>query len=185
MTVSPPEDSDETLMGRYLDGDVQAFDLLYRRHAGRVRSLLLRKLARPEEADDVTQKVFLKFHTAREQYDASYRVVQWLFVIARTALVDHLRAQGRNPVRLSDDGEMPEGRVDPGQDALQASTGEAEAWLERLPNEAREVVRLRVIEEHTYEEIAERLGKSEAGVRQTLSRALRRLKSRGLARGES
>jgi len=172
--------TDEELMRAYLGGDERAFEALYRRHSPNVYGYLRRKLPDRASADEVFQSVFLKLHQTRRNYDPAYPFAQWLFVVARTTLFDHFRKAGRQvPVA---DLPFDEERVsqNPPPPAL---TGEKE-WeaLNRLPPEQRQAIEMRVIDERSYEEIADKLNRTPLGVRQLVSRGLRKLR---LARGKS
>lgn len=168
---------DEKLMLAYRAGDEAAFRELYRRHGGRVHAFLRRRLAGAEEVDEVFQKVFARLHEARGRYEPKFPFAQWLFVLTRNVLLDHLRQDARR--RAREERAMSQ---DPGPAALEEVKDERPERLGELTGPDRQAVEWRVIDELSYAEIARRLGSSEAGVRQRVSRALRRLRGR---RGES
>lgn len=172
--------SDEDLMRAYQSGDSLAFEVLYRRHAGKVYSYLLKRVKRREEVDEIFQAAFTKFHQARGSYDPAYPVLQWLFVIARTTLLDHQRKAWRLSELTSDAplDDVMDRVADPSQDPrVPTLTGEKEmAALEALPEAQRKAVAWRVLDEESYEEIAKRLSRSQESVRQIVSRALRQLR---------
>jgi RNA polymerase sigma factor (sigma-70 family) len=158
--------------------DYSAFTRLYELHSGRVHAYLGRKLSNPEEVDEVFQKVFLKLHQTRSRYNPAYPFTQWLFVIAKTACLDHFRRQGRRPATESIEafGDVFKAELsqDPGSVAFK---GEKELTiLEDLPPDQRAALEMRVIEEKSYDEIAAALKKTEQNVRQLVSRALRKLR---------
>ena len=74
--------TDEELMHLYLSGEILAFEELYKRLSPRVYSYVLKKLESRQDADEIHQAVFLKFHNSRHNYDFKYTVLQWLFVIS-------------------------------------------------------------------------------------------------------
>lgn len=173
------QETDAELMREYLAGDSSAFEALYGRFSGRVYGYLLAKLGRREEADEVFQMVFQKFHQSRASYDPAYPVLQWLFVLSRSVLLDHFRKQ-RRQVAVVDDADLNAIPAEVSQTgaALTLSGQEEPArMLEALRPEQREIVSLRVLDELSYAQIAERLGKSQESVRQTFSRAMRRLRA--------
>src|SRR5687768_16813060 len=94
--------TDEQLMQAYLSGDYLAYECLYQRHAAKVLGFLKKRLSSLAEAEEVFQEVFIKLHQVRHQYDAKYAFSQWLFVIARTSLLDHFRKSKRQ-VKIADD----------------------------------------------------------------------------------
>jgi RNA polymerase sigma-70 factor, ECF subfamily len=170
--------SDEELMRAYTAGDFSAFEALYRRHEGRVYAYLRKRFQSAEEAEEAFQKVFLKLHQARKSYDPAYLFTQWLFVIARSVALDHLRKLGRAApsASLEDFGDVFAAELSqtPGSPAYKGE--EDLTILEDLPPEQRAALEMRVLEEKSYEEIARALNKSQPNVRQLVSRALRKLR---------
>lgn len=172
--IFPLQLSDEELMERYrTNGDEGAFATLYDRHARRVYGYLTQRIPKREECDEVHQCVFLKFHRSRHLYDSRHSVLQWLFVIARTTLMDHFRKVQRSVLTVDDpDGLQSAKAVVPEQ--LERSV-EFDA-LKLLSERERSAIHMRVLDELSYHEIARRLGHSEPSVRQMVSRALKKLR---------
>ena len=182
----PPEVlEDRVLMTRYLRGDFSAFEELYRRHSPKVYGYLKKRVRNLEDVDEIFQKIFAKFHSSRETYKESYPVLQWLFVISRSVMLDHLKSL-RRKADLSEKVLL----ASLSQSAPEVSLSEqmtseisfqnpeltSAAPLKSLAPLAKEVVHLRVIDELSFAEIATRLGLRESNVRQVLSRSLRKLK---------
>lgn len=169
--------TEEELMRRYREGDSAAFDMLYQRHSGKVYAYLRKKLSSQEEAEEVFQATFMKFHRSRQIYDPKYPVLQWLFVIVKSSLTDHYRKLGRQ-VPITDQAIENYSDISSQNERDEALSEERVATiLQGLPPDQREIVERRVIKEDSYEEIAMSLKRSEAGVRQIVSRALRKLKN--------
>jgi RNA polymerase sigma-70 factor (ECF subfamily) len=181
--------ADESLMLAYAAGDYSAFETLYQRHSGRVYAYLKRKLSSVEEADEVFQKVFLKLHQTRTKYDASYLFTQWLFVIAKTSVLDHFRKQGRQvpTSSLGDFGDVFEVELSQtqGNPALLLEEGKRLEILEDIAPEQRQAIEMRILEEMSYEEIAKALNRSQESVRQIISRALKKLRLSATNSGSS
>lgn len=130
-----------------------------------------------EEAEELTQDVFLKTWKARDQLEGLDNFDNWLFIISRNAIVSAVRQKLRRPGFLR------------GQD------GEAEAlrpdqWLEHrqhyqllltgiglLPEKRQQVFRMSRLEGLTHEQIAERLGMHKDTVAQYIVKAVAFLKS--------
>ncbi len=180
--------SDEELMELYRNqGEQDAFETLYQRHAGRVYGYLSRRIQDRSERDEIHQSVFLKFHQSRAQYDPQYSVLQWLYVIARSTTQDHLRKLQRTLVAVHDSEGESDGKqrhqieniaAEASQEAFGA-LGEAQvdlSALKEISDADRAVIQMRVLDEYSYEEIAKKLGRSEPAVRQMLSRALKKLR---------
>lgn len=172
--------STETLMLEYQKGDTLAFEVLYRQVSPKLYGYLLKKISR-EEADDVFQKTFLKIHRFRDQYDPQYRFEQWLFVIARSVLLDHLKQKKRGVMGMIDSTietieEIAAPVSQTADVAAYTSQGDAVS-LNLLSEQQRQIVELRVSDDLSYREIANRLKQSETNVRQIFSRAIKKLRS--------
>jgi RNA polymerase sigma-70 factor (ECF subfamily) len=171
--------SDEELMQAYQLGGSFAFDELYRRYASRVYSFLRKKVSQPEEVDEVFQRTFAKIHQARGSYDPKFLFSQWLFTACRTSIADHFRSLKRQDLLGDQDAqELLENYPDLSQTG-HLPTYEEERGINALNGlspEQRMVVELRVFDELSYGEIAKRLGRSEAAVRQVVSRSLSKVR---------
>ena len=185
-----PEDS--ALMLRYRDGDVAAFEALYRRHNDALYRYLLRLSHNRDTAEDVFQEVWMKVMQGIGSYDAARGPFRaWLFRVAANAAVDRQR---RDAVRLGDELDAPvedgEGRrVDllpsdgPDPERLSASHEAGVALGRRLGKlEARQrtAVLLRHQQGHSYAEIAHAMAIPEGTAKTLVHRgvaALRRAMS--------
>jgi RNA polymerase sigma-70 factor (ECF subfamily) len=169
--------TDEELMVRYLAGDDSAFELLYGKYSGKVYAYLRKKLNSPQEVEELFQISFLKFHRARDRYNSKYPVLQWMFVIVRSSLIDHYRKTARQ-VDLSDIPiECFSEPMSQNEAAPSLISERAGALLGQLPRHQRDIVTRRIIDDQTYEEIALSLNCSEESIRQTVSRTLRKMKT--------
>lgn len=182
MVQSQNEDTqDQQWMQEYLEGETDSFQKLYRRHSSKVMGYLVKRLQSAEEREEVFQQAWMKFHTSRESYDAHYPVLQWIFVVTRSVLLDHVKKKGREIVLDYVESDEKLDRLS--QNSEHRSDAEPENserdWSEKLkalkPDQAR-VIELRVRDEMSFQEIALKLKKSQASVRQILSRAMRTLR---------
>lgn len=142
-----------------------------------------RRTLDPEAALDLTAETFAQAFRSRGKFRGSTEAEAraWLLTIARRQIARYLergsldrRAVERLgihvPTMETDELEEVERRA--GLRGLRIALG---AELRRLPADQREAVRLRVVEERRYDEIAAELGLKEATVRARVSRALRTL----------
>jgi RNA polymerase sigma-70 factor (ECF subfamily) len=133
-----PDDS--ALMLRYQDGDVAAFETLYRRHKDPVFRYLLRLSGHPHTAEDVFQEVWGKIVKARASYRPTARFTTFLFRVAHNCFIDHVRRNRRHAGNAPFD---PEQHSAPG-DSLETATERSlarerlEAALANLPEEQRD-----------------------------------------------
>src|SRR2546427_5883528 len=73
----------------------EALELIYSAYKSRIYSFLLRLLADPVGADDLTQDVFTKAYQALGSLTTEHRVLPWLYRIATNTAIDHLRRKRR------------------------------------------------------------------------------------------
>ena len=74
-----------------------AFEVLVERYQHRLLGVLVHLVGRVEEAEDLTQEVFLRIYRARKGYRPRAKFSTWLFTIANNLALNHLRGKGRNP----------------------------------------------------------------------------------------
>jgi RNA polymerase sigma factor (sigma-70 family) len=174
-------DDDAKLVARIARGDRAAFAAIYDRYLPLVLRWSLRETRNREVAADLAAETFAAALIASPRYRSSKGSVgSWLLGIARNKLRESLRDQrvedsarrrlGLDPAAF---GEADFERV---EELTSLDAGVVELF-ETLPPALREAVAQRVIEERSYEEIAEELRCSESVVRQRVSRGLRTLRS--------
>lgn len=174
------QESDEMLMVRLMDGDREAFDRLYERYEGRIRSFIYRFVGDREASEDLTQEVFLKVYRNPRAFDPRGRFVTWIFAVARNAGIDHLRLK-RLPIVASathdEEDDSPIAlpaplALAPDERALQNELeGRMQEILETLSPKLREVFALCAVQGLSYEEAAEVIGCPVKTVSSRLSRA--------------
>ena len=140
-------------------GDWDALDYLYSRHADDVLRFVQSIVHNRHDAEDVTQEVFAKLMRAIHRYEErAVPFAAWITRVARNAALDHVRSRRQIPVeevRISENGheETSFERLYAFKRALAA-----------LPESQRQVLILRHIGGLSPNEIADRLGKTEASV---------------------
>lgn len=162
--VSRAPATDETLFGRFKEGDQAAFDLLLKRYQGPIFSLILKSVRNHQAAEEIFQDVFFKVIEKRDSFrtDVSFRA--WLFTVCRNTCIDTARKNKRAPGidSIFADEEKPlEIRLgSPNPGPLEGAAGSQldsflEEALRELPPEQRETFYLKVKGEMTFEEIGE------------------------------
>jgi RNA polymerase sigma-70 factor (ECF subfamily) len=134
-----PEDS--ALMLRYKDGDVAAFEILYRRHNDALYRYLLRLCRHRDNADDIFQEVWGKIIKAADRYRPTAKFTTFLYRVAHNCFIDYLRRNKRHTHTGNLD---PDAQPDPGDlPEMQAERSLArerlEVALQDLPDEQRDV----------------------------------------------
>jgi RNA polymerase sigma-70 factor (ECF subfamily) len=172
--------------------DPRAFGDFYRAHAAAVTRHFARRVVDAEAALDLTAETFAQAYAGRRGFRGSTdeEARAWLYTIAQRQLAGYLRRgyadrEARSRLGLqrpeADAEELQRVEELGGMSDLRAQLARQ---MEDLPEGYREAVRLRVVEELPYLEVARRLAITETAARMRVSRALGHLRTI-LARGVS
>jgi RNA polymerase sigma-70 factor (ECF subfamily) len=156
-------DPDAQLVQNCLKGEGPAWEELVRRHTRRVYNMCYRFTARPAEAEDLSQEVFLRIYRTLPSYRAEQGAfATWLTRVTRNLLVDNYRRTRRDRVTDSLEDAMPQVEAKPSAQrtpdklALANEIGQqVHSALARLSPELREAVILRDLQGLEYTEIQE------------------------------
>ena len=183
-------DPDVRLMLQVRDDVPGAFEVLVERYQHRLVGLLGHLVGRPEEAEDLSQDVFLRIYRARKGYKPKAKFSTWLFTVANNLALNHLRNKGRNPIVPPPGGISTAGLGSP---TSQAVARDATASAQMRQVELADVVRdalavlgedqklavlLNKFEDMSYADIAEVMGRSEPAIKSLLARARTQLRER-------
>jgi RNA polymerase sigma-70 factor, ECF subfamily len=174
---------DDGLVERARRGDVDAFEQLYRLHAGRVYALCLRLAADPVVARELTQDTFVKAWEALPRFRAEASLSTWLHRIAVNAMLERRRGEQRRTARVSLADDEDEGEMDVAGIVLAPDVATAidlERAIAALPPGVRRAFVLHDVEGFTHEEIATMTGLAAGTLRAQLFRA-RQLLMRALS----
>ncbi|MET3948475.1 RNA polymerase sigma-70 factor (ECF subfamily) [Arthrobacter sp. UYCu512] len=165
------EGSDELLARRAGDGDMDAFELLARRHGTIMRAYARRVLGSTTEADDVVQEALIQaWNQIGGLRDAS-AARPWLLRITGNLAVDVLRRR-KSHATIEHTPDLADPAPGPESSAITITGTQAlERALAALPEEQRRCWVLRELGGQTYEDIAQTLNISRAAVRGRLARA--------------
>jgi RNA polymerase sigma-70 factor (ECF subfamily) len=166
-------------IARTKEGDRDALRFLYVRYSDNVYGYICSIVRDEQEAEDLTQHVFMKLITVIVQYqDHGIPFSGWLLRLARNVALDHLRRRRATPTEevFGADVHADEGVRDRARDL--------HAALATLPEEQRDVMVMRHVVGLSPGEIAEEMGRSESSIhglhhrgRRALQKELRRLGS--------
>ena len=155
-------ETDERLMARVAEGDVHAFEAIYRRYH-RQAYWLAARVAGPAGAEEATQEAFISLWRGAASFDATRASLRtWLFALVRYRSIDALRREGQRALHQerSEDAlehvEAPEHTEE--QVLANDDYDRARRLMSALPPEQREVIDLAYVAGYSQTEIAERVG---------------------------
>ena len=164
-------------------GEREAFDELVVRYQRNIYRLCYRYVNNHEDANDLTQEVFLKAWRAIGRFRGQSAFSTWLYRIGVNACLNFRAA--RRPLAQ----ELPEALPDPGMGAAERVESEQQARrvreaVARLPEKQRATLILKIYHELTHQEVAQVLGSTVGTVKANLFHALGNLRKLVAAGGE-
>jgi RNA polymerase sigma-70 factor, ECF subfamily len=159
-------------------GDVDAFELLYREHAGRIYALCLRlKAGDSTDATELMQDVFIRAWRRLETFRGDCAFSSWLHRLAVNTMLENARSDNRRIARVlpMDDTSRLAGAARSSGIDLKMDMEDA---IASLPKGARLAFVLHDVEGYQHQEIAEQLGVTVGTIKAQLHRARRLLRER-------
>lgn len=172
----PPIMSDELrIIENAKQGDLGAFEKLYRAHVGRIYATCLRLAGDPDRAEEITQDVFLRLWQKIQTFKGQSAFSSWLHRLTVHLVIDRMRWEQRRSKweRITDDVEshrLPE------RDSSPETKLALEEAIAALPPGARLAFVLHDIEGYRHEEIAEMAAIAPGTSKAQLHRARRLLR---------
>jgi len=171
-----PQHATDEIIERCLNGDQTAWESIVRLYRRKVFNVAYKFVGRHDQAEDLTQDVFLKLYKSLDTFDRRANFQTWLISVSRNLCIDHYRAVRKERETINRD-------VDPANFAPAAPDARADVLLEqrdrvkllrlaldKLAPTLRTAVMLRDIQELTYQEIADRLRLPEGTVKSRINR---------------
>ena len=169
-------DSIEALIQRCLRGDQHAWELIVRQYWRKVFNVAYKFVGKHDEAEDLTQDIFLKIFKSLDTFDRRANFQTWLISISRNLCIDHYRSVRKE--RKTIDRDVDANELTPASHEIspvQALEQRDRVVLLRqaltaLPETLRTAVLMRDIQELSYQEIADRLRLPEGTVKSRINR---------------
>lgn len=175
--------SDEMLAWQTLSGDIAAYEELVNRYKNQVYAIVYRIIGHAQEAEDLTQEVFLTVYEKMYQFDSNKKFAPWIYRIATNTSISALRKRKKTVMVNFDeaysapvDSYAPFQMGDPHSVFEQRELHrEIDAAIMALPENYRVVITLRYQMDLDNHEIAETLGISKENVEVKVHRARKAL----------
>lgn len=161
--------SDRVLLNSYLQGDRNAISQLIERHSRRVRDYINMMVKDEALAEDLFQETFIKAVRVIDsgRYSDSGKFLAWILRIAHNQVIDHFRAQKQGRVVSESNagydvlGTLRFAERSVEEDIISEQiAADIRKLVDRLPDEQREVVKMRYYADLSFKEIAEQTGVS-------------------------
>ncbi|GAB5556376.1 MAG: sigma-70 family RNA polymerase sigma factor [Schleiferiaceae bacterium] len=154
---------DSALVSRYIAGEENCLAILINRHESKIYSFILSKIKDTELANDVFQDTFVKvINTLRQgRYNEEGKFLPWVMRIAHNLVIDHFRRLKRMPtVSPNSDFDIfdiiNDGKMDAEEKMIyEQIISDVQKLIEFLPEEQKEVLKLRHYSRMSFQEIAE------------------------------
>jgi RNA polymerase sigma-70 factor, ECF subfamily len=166
----------DSLIEQCLSGDQAAWEMIVRQNWRKVFNVAYKFVGKHDEAEDLTQDIFLKIFKALGTFDRRANFQTWIISISRNLCIDHYRSVRKERQTIARDvnaGDLQPASVERGPHAaaehqdLRTMLRQA---LETLPSTLRTAVVLRDLQELSYQEIADRLDLPEGTVKSRINR---------------
>jgi len=167
---------DKALVDRCRQGDDNAWRDLVDRFGQKVYSVAYHFTLNREDAEELSQEIFLKTFENLHRYDGSFPLVAWLLSLSRNLCIDRYRRRKREKSFrfVSDDAVLPllVSGDDPSAQALKKERTKLLFWaLSEIPEDLAEILVLRDLDGLAYEEIGKALDLPDGTVKSRLFRA--------------
>ena len=169
------EISDDEALNRAIQGDPEAFSILYERYVKRIYNYIFYRTGNPPDAEDLTERVFHRAFGHIQSYtNRGVPFSAWLYRIAHNLVAnwhrDHARRQDlalEDVILVGAAFEMPE---------WVAETNEQRRWLlaaiRHLPEERQELLILKFVEQLSNAEVGQIMGRTEGAIKSLYHRTL-------------
>jgi RNA polymerase sigma-70 factor (ECF subfamily) len=152
--------SDEKLILRFQEGDINAYNELVKRYKDRLLNFVLRYFNNVEQAEDVVQDTLIKLYTHASYYKNVAKFSTWIFTIAKNNALTELRKNKRKKTDSlwTDDGQVID--INSKEESLDSKVqneiaiDQLNKFLDQIPENFRMAVVLRDFQELSYEEIS-------------------------------
>ena len=169
--------SDAELLARCRAGEVDAFEMLYRQHAGRIFALASRLAGSVDQGEDLLQEIFLQAYRKLDSFKGEAALGTWLYRLAVNHCLDFVRSRHARNSKVTDTlddersfeptavRETPVPRID------------LERAIARLPEGCREAFVLHDVEGFDHKEVGKLLGIAEGTSKSQVFKARTKLRA--------
>jgi RNA polymerase sigma factor (sigma-70 family) len=173
-------EEEQEIVSRVLGGNLDAFKLLVRRHERLVTAMIKRVVGNEEDAEDISQEVFIKVYKNLAQFKFESKLSTWIASIAYMAALYHVRRVSGKAALTLDITDFEHRTMENPENILVKKNASEyiQNQISKLPLPYRTVLTLYHLNELTYKEIEEITGMPEGTIKSYLFRARKLLKDK-------
>ena len=160
--------TDQVLVQNFLDGDNKSFEELLSRHKNRVFAFIMSKVKNRDITEDIFQDTFIKVINSlkKGKYNEEGKFLPWMMRISHNLVIDHFRKESKmRKIRPTSEFDifdiLDDGRKN--QEDLMIQTqvhADLNILIEQLPEDQKEVLKMRYFEDLSFKKISELTGAS-------------------------
>ena len=160
--------TDQVLIKNFLNGDNKSFEELLSRHKNRVFAFIMSKVKNRDITEDIFQDTFIKVINSlkKGKYNEEGKFLPWMMRISHNLVIDHFRKESKmRKIRSTSEFDifdiLDDGRKN--QEDLMIQTqvhADLNILIEQLPEDQKEVLKMRYFEDLSFKKISELTGAS-------------------------
>lgn len=176
------QSSDGDIIDSFLEGKESSFNIIVLKYQKRVYWTIRRMVLNHDDADDITQEVFIKLYSSLKDFRGESSLFTYLYKMAVNYSLNHIK---KNKNRMLKESPIDNDFSDKYSDESEQSNGTdsarntkmIEEAIQILPDQQRAVFNMRFYDEMTYEEIAAILNKSVGGLKANYFHAFKKIQA--------
>lgn len=159
---------DSTLVKEYINGKESALEILIKRHQQRIYSFVYSKVQNRDVTEDIFQDTFIKVIKTLKKgsYNEEGKFLPWVMRIAHNLIIDHFRRNSRIPKFNNSDefdifSVLSDGDLNAENKLVKDQIlSDVKELIEELPDEQKDVLKMRIYNDMSFNEISENTGVS-------------------------
>ena len=174
-TTSQDTEADNSIVERYLAGDMTAFDELMIRYERQIYRVCYRFVNNRDDAMDLAQEVFIKAFEHLPNFRRESSMKTWLYRIAMNHCINHVKKNAREFVQITENVGSMSASVHSEMEEREKRE-QFRLLVKRLPPKQKAILEMRIHEQLSYEEIATMSGRSISTIKASVFFALEKLR---------
>ena len=140
------------------EGDKRGWNMLIDRYSRTVYNLAFNFCGNSDDANDLTQDIFIKIYKNIDKFDENLNISSWIMRISKNHCIDYWRKNKKNNFRIDLEDNLVKDEHSPEENLIKSGDlNKLREKMLQLKPDARSLLILRDIQDHSYQEIADSL----------------------------